>query len=76
MKKKYKFIHFVNNNQWNQNSSSIAGCWICKNNKSKTALGHVRYDSLWHQYCYFSTVPAVYSSGCLDDISDFLKQLN
>ena len=30
----------------------------------------------WRQYCYFPTIKAVYSKGCLDDIGDFIKQIS
>ena len=72
MKTKYKFIHFINpgGNHFGNDF------WVCRNNKSKIELGQVEYYSLWSQYCYFPMAKAVYNSGCLDDISDFLKQLN
>ena len=50
--------------------------WTCMNLKSRGELGMVKWHGAWRQYCYFPTVQAVYSSGCLSDIADFLNQLN
>ena len=49
--------------------------WSCKNNRSETELGVVKWYPAWRQYCYFPTVQAVYSKGCLNDIENFIKQL-
>ena len=48
----------------------------CCNKKSGTVLGEVKWNGSWRQYCYFDAVLAVYSAGCMDDISHFCKQLN
>ncbi|MCK4245312.1 MAG: hypothetical protein KAX20_06780 [Candidatus Omnitrophica bacterium] len=45
------------------------------NNKSQGELGVVKWYPAWRQYCYFPTTQAVYSKGCLDDIGDFIRQL-
>jgi len=50
--------------------------WNCCNKKFGTPLGEVKWHSTWRQYCYFPLVQAVYSAGCLNDIADFLNQLN
>ena len=56
-------------------SKGITSRWDCRNKKSNTILGQVTWYSSWRQYCYFPTVQAVYSTGCLNDISQFIKQL-
>ncbi len=48
--------------------------WICRNKKSDEELGTVRWYAPWRQYCFFNRVQAVYSAGCLDDISNFIKK--
>jgi hypothetical protein len=50
--------------------------WSVCNRRSGSELGEIKWYPAWRQYCYFPTVQAVYSQGCMDDISDFLKQLN
>lgn len=50
--------------------------WTCMNKGSRSELGVIKWHGAWRQYCYFPLIQAVYSSGCLDDIADFLKQLN
>ena len=67
MKTKYKFIHFVEFKD---------GLWLCKNNKSNDELGYLEFYSRWKQWTFRATAMAVFNSTCLDDISDFLKQLN
>jgi hypothetical protein len=49
--------------------------WDCKNIRSGTVLGIVKWYGPWRRYCYFPEVQAVYSAGCLDDISRFIRQL-
>jgi hypothetical protein len=43
---------------------------------SSDELGIVKWYSPWRQYCYFPLEQAVYSAGCLTDISDFCRQLD
>lgn len=49
--------------------------WRCLNRRSGGELGVVKWFSYWRQYCYFPTVEAIYSTECLDDISEFIKSL-
>jgi len=49
--------------------------WSCRNNNSEIELGVIKWHPSWRQYCYFPTVQAVYSKGCLIDISDFIDKL-
>lgn len=49
--------------------------WECKNNKSGDLLGIVKWNCCWRKYCFFTAVDSVYSIGCLQDITDFIKQL-
>lgn len=70
MKTKYKYIHFVK-----IESKLKTSVWSCLNNKFGTELGRIKWYVPWRRYSYFPTVQAVYDDGCLDDISDFIKQL-
>ncbi len=63
----YKFVHFVK--LYDKLKTSV---WSCRNNKSKDELGIVKWHAPWRAYCYFPNVQAVYSSGCLADIQDFI----
>lgn len=51
--------------------------FLCLNQGSNFILGEVKWYGAWRQYCYF-TIPgeAVYSIGCLNDIVNFIEQLN
>jgi hypothetical protein len=72
MQTQYKYLTFVQTDQAEKKTST----WECKNTRSGTTLGIVKWYPSWRQYCYFPTVQAVYSAGCFDDISHFINQLN
>ncbi len=71
MKIKFIFIHFVK--IADKPKTSV---WSCRNNKSDSELGRVRWYPAWRQYIYEPACEAVYSVGCLEDINDFIKQLS
>lgn len=68
---RYKYIHFVEKEQ--KPKTTI---WSCRNNRTGEELGEVRWHGPWRQYCYFPTVAAVYSEGCLVDIRRFMTGKN
>jgi hypothetical protein len=70
LKTHYQYIHF-----FKLADKPKTSVWSCKNNRSGDKLGEIKWHSPWRQYCYFPTVQAVYNTGCLKDISDFLEQL-
>ena len=70
MKTHYEYIHFVLMTEGPKTS-----VWACRNNRSTETLGQIRWHGPWRQYCYFPTVQAVYSAGCLADIQAFIEQL-
>lgn len=70
MKTKYKFIHFVK-----EEDKPKTSVWSCRNNTTYNELGIVKWYPGWGQYCYFPTGPAVYSAGCLEDINSFIGGL-
>lgn len=47
--------------------------WSVCNLKSGTELGLIKWYGAWRQYCYFPSIQAVYSAGCLEDIAEQLK---
>ena len=68
---RYKYIHFIKVAEKPKTS-----VWSCRNNSSGDELGEVKWYPAWRQYCYFPTVQAVYSDGCLKDISSFIQSMN
>ena len=80
MKRKYKWIRFeeeVGRGE-NPNYSVLTGNWICIN-KAGEELGLVEYKNGWRQFVFSvsnSFAGIDFNFGCLEDIADFLKQLN
>jgi len=68
--KEYKYLYFVK-----LASNTKTSVWSCQNKSSGTKLGIVKWYGAWRQYCYCPScnLLGVYSAGCLDDISDFIK---
>lgn len=72
MKKSYEYIQFEEIESPPTNKTKK---FSCMNIKSGIELGMVRWHGAWRQYCYFPTIQAVYSEGCLKDICDFIAML-
>lgn len=70
MKTQYEYLTFVQ-----KPSGGKTLVFSCRNTHHDTELGIVKWYSNWRQYCYYPTVQAVYSKGCLGDIQDFIRQL-
>ena len=68
---KYEYINFV---EIERKKKTLV--WSCRVNRTSVELGVVKWYSRWRQYCYFPTVQAVYSGGCLSDIKRFIQQAN
>lgn len=66
--KRYRFIHFVEIER-----KAKTSVFSCRNNRSGEELGQVRWYPAWRRYCYFPTVQAIYSAGCLADIQHFME---
>lgn len=71
MKTEFQYIHFVQ-----QPSKGITSVWSCRNIHHGEELGIIKWHNAWRQYCYFPTVQAVYSAGCLKDIVEFIGMLS
>jgi|SRR5581483_1691852 len=65
----YRYINFTKSGDTGKTM-----IWSCKNNKSGAELGVVKWFPSWRQYCFFPTTQIVLSSGCLQDIRDFIDQ--
>jgi len=70
--KEYKYLRFVEKPRPPERKTEI---YSCRNKRTDTELGVIRWHGPWRQYCYFPTVQAVYSAGCLQDITDFIGGL-
>lgn len=66
----YKYIRFVEVNPSKPIKTSV---WSCRSRSSDCEIGIVKWYGAWRAYCYY-TGDSVYSAGCLDDISDFIKE--
>lgn len=71
IKTEYKYITFIPID----NPGKKTMKYNCTNTKSGDVLGVIQWYNHWRQYCYFPTCSAVYSTGCLNDIIDFINQL-
>ena len=71
MKTDYKYLKFEKTPFEGKTSK-----WNCITKSSETILGTIKWYGAWRQYCYFPVCEAVYSAGCLKDISDFIEQLS
>lgn len=70
MKTEYKYIHFEL-----KEVKPKTEVYSCKNSRSGEELAFIAWYGPWRQYCFFPTIAAVYSIGCLNDIEDFITQL-
>lgn len=68
MRVHYEYVHFKHIEDKPKTS-----VWSCRNTKGNDELGIVKWYPAWRRYCYFPTVQAVYSAGCLKDIRDFIE---
>lgn len=50
--------------------------YICRNKKSGADLGLIKWYGPWRQYCFYSDVSIVFSSGCMEDIQGFMEDIN
>lgn len=71
MKTKFKHIYFEKISDSGKTSQ-----WECYNNSSHDLLGNVEWYTRWRQYCFCPEgYITIFSGGCLDDISAFMKDL-
>jgi len=71
MKSEYKYIRFVDMPDLEGRKTHL---WACRNIRSDSPLGSIRWYGPWRQYCFFPSSATVYSAGCLADIQDFISQ--
>lgn len=68
----YEYLRFV---EKPRPAGRKTGIYSCQNKNRNVELGEVRWHGPWRQYCYFPGIRAVYSAGCLADITDFIGRL-
>lgn len=71
MKTCFEYIHFTQV----ECPTRKTGVWNCLNTKSLDLLGQVKWYSGWRRYCFYPSPNTVYSSGCLNDIVNFIDSL-
>jgi hypothetical protein len=72
VKTEFEYLRFV---ELPRKPERRTGNYSCQNRSSSQELGKVMWHGPWRQYCYFPTVQAVYSAGCLRDMAEFLEGL-
>jgi hypothetical protein len=68
MSKINKYIEFTPNIQ--KNKTKI---WTVTNIESGYKLGYIHWYHFWRQYCFFPEPKIVFSSGCLQEIIQFIQ---
>jgi hypothetical protein len=48
---------------------------IVKSNFDGWVLGYIKWHGAWRQYCFFPNGDCIWSSDCLDNLSDYIKAL-
>ena len=73
MKTEYKHIYFVNvSKEYPERKTQV---WVCMNRNDET-LGYIEWFNKWRQYCFNCESQIILAVSCLNDIIDFIKQLN
>ena len=66
----YKYIHFVCVGDTGKTKR-----YSIRNNRTHTELAVIAWYGPWREYAVNTRDGMVFNKGCLDDISDFLRQL-
>lgn len=70
MKTRFEFIEFLE-----IDPKPKTKVWQCVNNHNHLRLGKVQWYGPWRQYCFFPD-NAIFNEQCLDDIAEFLHNVN
>jgi len=74
MTTEYKNIRFITP-EFNRDTHPVTLLYYCVNNDDET-IGMAKWHERWNQYCYFDICFGIYTQDCLEDIADFINQLN
>ena len=69
MKTVYRFIKFACH-------PDIPDVWVCYSKSQNVPLGGCEWYAPWKQFVFSADMSSLFSHDCLNDISDFLRQLN
>ena len=70
----YKDIKFITP-EFNRETHPVTLIYYCVNNDDET-IGIAKWYERWNQYGYFDICSGIYTQRCLEDIADFINQLN
>jgi len=70
MKTEYKYFNIVE-----YDKKPKTRCYAIISKSDECDLGVIKWFGCWRQYCFF-TEDSIFSSGCLADINQFLKEVN
>jgi hypothetical protein len=70
MKTKYNYIHFTCIGDTKKTTR-----WSINNNCTDAFLGEIKWYSAWRTYCFFTASDTVFNVDCLEDIQNFINQL-
>lgn len=46
------------------------------NSKSKDEIGEIKWYGAWRKYCFFPNHDTIWDSKCLNNINNFLEEIN
>lgn len=67
-----RYINIVKTNIENRKTP----IYIIKNINNDFQLGVIKWWGAWRQYCFFPEGNTVFNVECLNDITDYIKDLN
>jgi hypothetical protein len=48
--------------------------WFVRSKSHQDKLGEIRWYGPWRQYCFFPESEMVFSSGCLNELAEFMRE--
>ena len=48
--------------------------WFVVARRDDATLGEVKWYGRWRQYCFFPVIGTVFNPGCMDHISEFIRE--
>jgi hypothetical protein len=68
-----KYVWFHNDPMNNKPKTEV---WDILSKSGNVLLGRVKYFANWRQYCFFPEGGCIFSKGCMNDINNFIEELN
>ena len=76
MKTEYKYIRFIVIDEMPGRKTKRWGCFNNHELEPEEVMGEIYYYGGWRQYIIEFHDGYIFNAGCLDDIADFLGQIN